>query len=496
MKKCIVLSENTYSPTTTIRTLYRNIGAMEVVKRFRAQGVKTTHLEWVGSWKHSDLESTIETYFSNSTQQYIAISVTFSLENVINLRPVLDNLRVKFPNVKIIVGGNRNHDNRLNDFIDYVFLGRSMEMLDAWIQDEDMHQFATDNPQVLINQNIKFDYDVPVIPEICDEDLLNSKDILGFEIGIGCKFNCSFCGYPLRGTKDPLLVESERIREFLQGAYDRYGVHNFYIADDTLNEQDVKLEILANAVEALTYEPNIVCYFRIDLLDSRPQQVELLKRCKLKGLNLGIETLTPAAAKTVRKTGKVGKIVNALKQVKEHSPQSYVGTGMIIGLTGDTKEQLYNNINYLKDEKLVHAISPYNLTIETSKSGVYEQSYLSEFAKNPERFGYTIERDLEDELRDSRPNHTTTLAWVNDWTNHEEAYDITQDILENLRNESFPITTAFEWIILLAMNAVKDVSESKLAGNGHVWSAMEARIGKHKNLYIANKIAQIQEEVQ
>ena len=488
MKKCLVLSENTYSPSTTIRSLFRNIGAMEVAKHFRNQDIDTTHIEWFSSWEHDKLLDIIQHWFKDSTQQYIAISVTFSLETVILIRPVLDAIRKQFPNVQIIVGGNRNHDSRLEEFIDYIFLGRSMEMLDAWINDEDMHRFASNNPKVLINHNVNFEHDVPVLPDILDTDLLTPTDILGFEIGIGCKFNCSFCSYPLRGVKDPLLAESERIRNFLQTAYDKYGVHNFYIADDTLNEQDEKLEVLANAVEKLTYKPNIVSYFRLDLINSRPQQLKLLKRCNLKGINLGIETLTPAAAKTIRKSGDTEKLVSALKDLQTYTPSSFISTGMIVGLTGDTEPNVFKNITFLKQSGLVHGISPYNLTIQSSRSGTYEDSHLSEFSKNPERFGYTLFGNQDEDYRKDQPNHINTYKWKNDWCTDEQALTITQELVSQLNNSNFPVVTAFEWIVLLTVGVAKDISEFRLASNGHVWSSVESKIQKHKTEYIKNKI--------
>lgn len=486
MKKCLVLSENTYTPSATVRTLYRNIGAMEVARRFRQQGVQTNHIEWFGSWPHSELLKAIDSWFADSDKQYIAISVTFSLDNIILIRPVLDDIRKKYPDVQIIVGGNRNHDARVESFVDYVFLGRSMEMLDHWINDGDMHQFATDNPKVLINHKIKFDYDIPVIPELHEQDLLTEKDILGFEIGIGCKFNCSFCSYPLRGTKDPLLVEAEPLREFLQSAYDKFGVHNFYIADDTLNEQDHKLEILATAMEQLTYKPNIVAYFRLDLLNSKPQQFELLKRCQLRGLNLGIETLTPLAAKTIRKSSNIKPLLESLTKVRLITPESFISTGMIVGLTGDTEDKCKGNIRYLYNNKLVHSISAYNLTIANSESGVYEDSYLSEFGKNPERFGYKLTGTTGKE-----GHYDTLYEWKNDWCDNQKALDITNDIVLELQQNNIPTVTAFEWLVLLAMGVVTDINEYQQASKGNVWGVVEKRIIKHKQKYINNKLEQM-----
>lgn len=494
MKKCLIFSENKTSENNPDNT-YRNVGAMEVVHRFRQHNIPTTHIEWFNSWSESQLTEAIDLWFSDSTHQYIGISTPFSLDVVFDIKDVLLSAKERYPNLQILVGGNRVHDPRLDIFTDLVFIGRSIEILDAWLTDQDLHRFATANPNVLINHNVDLNKDVPVLPVLSDDDLLTDKDVLGFEIGIGCKFNCSFCSYDLRGIKNPKFVDSENLREFLQSAYDRYGVYNFYIADDTLNEDDEKLEILAEAVEALTYEPNIVSFLRIDLLERRPQQYELLRRCNLKGLTLGIETLTPAAAKIIRKSPDVGAIVTALRKLKnEYLPKSFTTSGLIIGLSGDSREDILKNIDLIVDEVLLYSMSPATLRVRESETEIYDDSYLSDIALNPEKFGYTIrgvvDRDIGLERAGSR-----RMLWENEWTNETDAERLTDEIVEKLKAVKFPLVTGFEWITLMVWAGLDDPKQYKQAGTDFIWQISNTKVRRYKQNYIQRKLDYLRENV-
>jgi len=493
MKKCIVLSENSYTELSSRVSLFRNVGAMEVARRFRNHGYHTTQLEWFNSWEHDDLLKAFSLWLSDQdTQQVIAISITFSLNILFNIRPVLEQVKKTYPHVKIIVGGNRANEPKILEFVDDVFIGRSMEILEDWIRDQDMHRFATKYPGVYVNRDVDVKTDIPVIPEPVDDDILNSSDILGFEIGIGCKFDCTFCSFDLRGIKNPTLVEAERLRNFLQTAYDKYGVFNFYIADDTVNEQDTKLEILASAVEQLTYKPNIVCYMRVDLLEARPQQYDLIRRCNITGINFGIETLNPHAAKLIKKSTRTELIYKALRQLRTILPDAYLATGLIVGLTKDNKNSIWNSVKKLTSETLVHSISPYSLAITLPVDEVFDDNYLSSIAQHPEKYGYTI-TPIEHISNEDRPGGSVAMKWKNDWSDSDSAEQLAQDVLHYIKQVNFSTVDAFEWLVLLTLGIVKTTEEHGVAGIDRVWSVTHNKIKRHKQTYISNKLKYLEE---
>jgi len=490
MNKCVILSDNAFTPSTRYRTLLRNLGAMEVDKRFRQHGYDSTILEWVSEWSKQELLESICTWFKGSEKQVIGFSTPFCFDIVYELETLLEEVRQQYPGVTVIVGGMRNHDSKLEKIVDYVFVGRSMEILDAWLSDSDMHQFATSNPQVLINRNIKFEHDLPVVPDIDDGYILNENDILGFEIGIGCKFNCAFCNYDLRNTKNPLLEKSENIQNFMQHAYDKYGVKNFFIADDTLNDQDDKLEALATAVESLSFEPNISCYLRVDLFESKPKQYELLKRCNLKGITLGIETMNPVAAKRIHKSTK--NVETALNKFKEYAPNAFINTGYIIGLSGDNEIDIRANIKRLIKDQLVHSISPSCFMLQDSVSELFDDNFMCEISKYPEKYGYTFDgydNTFSDTIVQERAGGgVNTVYWKNEWCDSKQATELAEDINSYFVRNHIPTVSGFEWIILLALGVTKDISEHGMAGYNRIWhSDVLAKTTKHKRDYVEKK---------
>ena len=93
----------------------------------------------------------------------------------------------------------------------------------------------------------------------------------------------------------------------MQSAYDLGGITNFFLADDTINEVDSKLELLGEVKRQLTFEPWLMSFARMDIIGAKPHQVDLLNECNLHGLYFGIESMNPAVTKTIRKGGKPEK---------------------------------------------------------------------------------------------------------------------------------------------------------------------------------------------
>ena len=47
------------------------------------------------------------------------------------------------------------------------------------------------------------------------------------ETALGCKFNCTFCGYDYRNNKNPKLNNIDTVIASMQTAYDVAGITNF-----------------------------------------------------------------------------------------------------------------------------------------------------------------------------------------------------------------------------------------------------------------------------
>ena len=116
----------------------------------------------------------------------------------------------------------------------------------------------------------------PHVPKLHDDYCLDSQDTLTFEIRKGCKFNCSFCSYEFRNAKDVLDVDQDELSNFFHEAVNKFGINTFMVADDTPNEEDIKLEVLYDCVKDL--DVSIGGSNRVDVMAKRPNNLHYVKR--------------------------------------------------------------------------------------------------------------------------------------------------------------------------------------------------------------------------
>ena len=215
--KFLVLSEN--GNGTWPYLYYRGLGALELHKRIQLHGHQSTLIDWFTVWSPDKLTTAIQAWFGDEANPVIAISTPFDVTDVYKIKDVLAQARIRYPNLTVIHGGSRTYNPQIKD-IDVFFLGRSMQVFDAWLLGHSLTQYTVNNvPLVLVNKNFDQNVDTPVLPKLDDHDFLTPYDILGFEIGVGCKFNCTFCNYELRGAKVTTLTDSRTLKEYFEQAY-------------------------------------------------------------------------------------------------------------------------------------------------------------------------------------------------------------------------------------------------------------------------------------
>jgi len=289
----LILSENSNGVWPYLH--FRGLGALELSRRITEAGYASTVIDWFTHWSIDELKESAEVWFNTDDNPVIAISTPFNTTDIHHIAPFLEWAKNKWPHLTVIHGGGRVFDPTVKN-VDMFFLGRSMQIFDDWLHKRDISRYTV-NTQPLVLKNLDFNQyvDVPVVPIIKDDDFYTNDDILGFEIGVGCKFNCTFCNYELRGAKIAKLTDSKTLHKFFLDAYTKYGIENFFIADDTPNETDIKLKILADALQGLPFRPKITGFTRLDILAGRPNQIEYYKQIQFDSLFFGIETFNEKA---------------------------------------------------------------------------------------------------------------------------------------------------------------------------------------------------------
>ena len=236
------------------------------------------------------------------------------------------------------------------------------------------------------------------------EDFWNPEDGMGIEFGRGCIFKCKFCAYPLIGKKkgdNSFLRDKECIKAELQQNYDLYGTTKYVIIDDTFNEQTVKLQVIADAIDELNLPEQLQfsSFIRIDLIAAFPEQIELLKRINVCAWFLGVESLNYESAKTIGKGCPKEKVFETIEKSKAAFNGSLSVYGSFIaGLPHDNKETMDVWIEELFERKdLFDAYSFSPLELGTA----------SELSQRADYFGYTIDRQSNMENKWSNEHWTS-----------------------------------------------------------------------------------------
>ena len=223
-------------------------------------------------------------------------------------------------------------------------------------------------------------------------------EVLPLEFGRGCQFKCKFCRYPLLGRKkntyirDYSLVEDE-----LLSNYDKYGVTRYSFIDDTMNENEDKIQALAEMAQRLPFKLEWVGFNRLDLIWSKPHTIELLEQSGLRGTFFGIESFNKKSSNMVGKAwnGTHGK--EFLGQLNERWKDIVAfHLGFITGIGDETMEELQQTKQWCIDNN----ISAWQFSaLSMSKNPNIE--FKSTFDKEYYKYGYKFPHPLSDHYWES-----------------------------------------------------------------------------------------------
>ena len=475
---------------------YRGLGAHIIKRIFHDHGAESTVFDYGTHWLKQDLKDSISKYFEGSDDNVIGLSVPIRRhedndeDSSINyFIRIAKEIKAELQNVRIIIGGVRvvqKEDIELFKDVDGVFIGRADEMLRDWIKNKDLSRFnKTEHKHIFTNHNYDMDKEKPVLFDLFQEDdCLDEKDVLGLEISLGCKFNCSFCNYPLRNAKNLKLNCEEAMLYTFRTAKEKYGITRFFVADDTMNESNEKLELLAKVVSQLDYTPNISAFARLDVLSKRPEQIPLMKKAGIIGLNFGIETMSKEAAKAIRKGYNFEDTIRTLQTLRNEIPGIWISAGFISGLKGDTRENLDEKINLLInkgliDNILMSVLEIYPVQHKPGDAIIWDEGWLSQIDKEPEKFGYKIDTEGE---------------WFTDYTDQRTQYKWMAEFLQRtIDNSVFVGVDSFGFLSVLSLGIgdQKSVHQDVLNHEGVGYRILNHKLKlyslKHIKRYIRDK---------
>lgn len=282
-----------------------------------------------------------------------------------------------------------------------------------------------------------------------DRDFIDHREWLTIEFSRGCKFHCAFCNYPILGVKGDYSRDGDDARMQLQDAYDRFGVTNYVVSDETFNDRTEKITKFADAVEQLSFTPWFSGYIRFDLLTSRPLDRHELMRMNFLGHFYGIESFNTESARAIGKGMDSERIKKSLLEVKHffknNGRKLYRGNlGLIVGLPHETKQSIENTYQWLIDNWTDQSFDVW--TLELPKN---EEARDNKIGSDMGKYGYReipLDVDKLKEVYDACDEDgpytidmSTNKLWENDHMNIFEAKKLERKMFRLIREKGFGI---------------------------------------------------------
>lgn len=321
-----------------------------------------------------------------------------------NLLSLSKQLKKKYPNIKLILGGAglRNVGSDI-DHIDNIVVGESEdllpELLDWWTGKgpEPVKNYNPETKKYYYNKPINKTHDISKCDfQWTDSDCIMTGEALPLETARGCIFKCKFCSYPHLGKKKfDYLKPIDTIKQHLIRNWEKWGVSKYTIVDDTFNDSEPKINEFLEMSSTLPFELNYVAYIRADLVHRFDGMAEKLFNSGLRACFFGLESLHPKASVAVGKgwSGKEGKeyIPHLLYNI--WGGKVNVTTGFIAGLPGENKESLLDTLEWVNK----HDINTFWLGLGIASPGALAKrsldsvGYTSEFERNSFQYGYKFD---------------------------------------------------------------------------------------------------------
>ena len=429
MKTAIIFNESGKAITR------RTMGAYKIAGMMRDKGWHVEVLDWITHWSDSQILEFVKKF--GKVDLFAFGNLWMEDDFVID---TIKFLKQNFPNAKYLLGGPRPYQQDFGaDVMIFGYAEHALEPVleymfnDGPIPKSKIPLFAPNS--LLIDANA--DYKALEIPDYrvdyIDTDYVLPSDVLTLEMTRGCRFRCKYCSYAFLGVKEDYSRSEDSIYNEIMNNYIKWGTTSYVIADDTFNDRDIKIQRLANVVEKLPFQPNFTAFIRLDLVISRPQQLELLIKARVWGHFYGVETLHPDAAKAIGKGMHPDKIKKGLLETKAAFMDKlglYRGTcGMIAGLPYEPVDSWYNSLEWMSENWDCFLF--WALHISTDKNITTH----SDFSIDAAKYGYKPTKDknllkwAEDQgLLDIKAQHThkldkSIMIWEAEWANIKQAHN-------------------------------------------------------------------------
>jgi hypothetical protein len=406
----------------------RSVGVYRIAHYLREKNLDIEVIDYANFWTLDELKEMFRSRYNNNLS-FVGFSHLFSLWDHV-LEQFCVWIKCNYPHIKIISGSASNpmFD---SDCIDYYVQGYGEYAIESLLK-----YIISNGPAPKFTLGISSKKKIldaihfyPAFPmhslmiKYQDRDFLEPHEWLGVEFARGCKFKCDFCNFPVLGVKGDYSRDADDFKEQMLNAYDRFGITNYYVSDETFNDRTEKITKFADVVEQLPFRPWFSGYIRADLLIMRPNDRNELLRMNFLGQYYGIESFNYESNKLIGKGIRQDRLLQGLVDIKSFFKNSgttqYRGTvSLIAGLPHETIDSLNFTKQWLIDHWQDQSFMFFSLTIPDNNNNTVKPSL---FSLDYKKYGYSpmtdyltsvnIPQSLAKAIND--PVHNGTIVWEN-----------------------------------------------------------------------------------
>lgn len=416
----------------------RTLGIYRIAHHMREHTIDTEVIDWASFWNIEQLKTLVYSRSPNKIR-LIGFSHLFS-----HWTPVLEKfcewICKTFPHIKI-VSGSGSPPLFKSSFIHYYVAGYGenavIELFKYILGNGPRPKFSLNkvNGAPIIYANDHYPaYPIPkLLVKYEKRDFIESDEWGLIEFSRGCKFQCAFCNYPILGVKGDYSRDASDFDLQIRDAYDKFGICNYGIVDETFNDRTEKITKFADVVEQLPFTPWFNAYIRADLLISRgAKEKNELKRMNVRGHFYGIESFNTASAKAVGKGMDGERLKDGLLEIRRDFENDGVGLyrgniSLIAGLPYESVDSLNNTIDWLVKNWQGQAAQMHPLVIY-----VNDLIKPSKFSLDYKKYGYSEKKILSDDSVSSSNYYLDkeTLRWKNEYMDEDIANTVTDKLLD------------------------------------------------------------------
>jgi len=480
--------------------LRRPSGGYRIASFLREHDWDVEVVDYLESWQLDELKEFVRSRVNNNTVFFGFSCFFYNWHN--HLNDLIDWTKKEYPHIKMVVGGQskkimqtKNIDYYVQGYGEYAILELVKSIIGNTSKGLNFDPLYFGSKRV-----ITANHSYPAFPlkslriKYEDRDDLQPWEWLTVEFARGCIFKCPYCNFPVLGVREDHTRSAEDFEIEMRENWERWGIKNYYVADETFNDYTEKIVKYANVVEKINFNPIFSGFIRADLLVARSEDWDPMIKIGFFGHFYGIETMNYQSAKVIGKGMDPSKLQQGLIDIKKYFSDRgpYRGAmGIVVGLPYETIESQMKTFKWIDDHWQGEAAHVWPLEIPIDPA----EDVLSVLSKEYQKYGYRpsdkMPQQIPQELfsfghSESRIKHiNSTLIWENDNMSYADACKIADDwnlaVYKREKNVGISMFTFGDY-------SYPDLNLEEMLKIKHLWDWPDNRTGPREREYIERKL--------